>query len=94
MGLQETKIEDDKFPIEPIAAAGYRSFYAGQKTYNGVAIVVRNIAAAPPKALQLKKALAAGSIGAQLVADAGVPEGGAMIWIGRRPVFMQANAKQ
>jgi hypothetical protein len=60
----------------------------------GVAIIVRNIAAAPPKALQLKKALAAGSIGAQLVADASVPEGGAMIWIGRRPVFMQANAKQ
>jgi hypothetical protein len=60
----------------------------------GVAIIVRNIAAAPPKALQLKKALAAGSIGAQLVADATVPEGGAMIWIGRRPVFMQANAKQ
>jgi len=60
----------------------------------GVAIIVRNIASAPPKALQLKKALAAGSIGAQLVADASVPEGGAMIWIGRRPVFMQANAKQ
>lgn len=60
----------------------------------GVAIIVRNIAAAPPKALHLKKALAAGSIGAQLVADASVPEGGAMIWIGRRPVFMQANAKQ
>src|SRR5205085_172561 len=56
----------------------------------GVAIIVRNIASAPPKALQLKKALAAGSIGAQLVADASVPEGGAMIWIGRRPVFMQA----
>ena len=60
----------------------------------GVAIIVRSIAAPPPKALQLKKALAAGSIGAQLVADASVPEGGAMIWIGRRPVFMQANAKQ
>jgi hypothetical protein len=60
----------------------------------GVAIVVRNIGSAPPRALQLKKALAAGSIGAQLVADASVPEGGAMIWIGRRPVFMQANAKQ
>src|SRR5205085_1540264 len=60
----------------------------------GVAIVVRDIASAPPNALQLKKALAAGSIGAQLVADASAPEGGAMIWIGRRPVFMQANVKQ
>ena len=60
----------------------------------GVAIVVRNIASAPPKALQLKKALAAGSIPAQLLADASVPDGSAMIWIGRRPVFMQANVKQ
>jgi len=60
----------------------------------GVAIVVRNIASAPPKALQLKKALAAGSIPAQLLADASVPDGGTMIWIGRRPVFMQANVKQ
>ena len=60
----------------------------------GVAIVVRNIASAPPQALQLKKALAAGSISAQLVADASAPETGAMIWVGRRPVFMQTNAKQ
>jgi len=60
----------------------------------GVAIVVRNIASAPPQALQLKKALAAGSISSQLVADASAPEGGAMLWIGPRPVFMHANAKQ
>jgi hypothetical protein len=58
----------------------------------GVAIVVRNRDAVPPKALQLKKALAAGSIAAQLVSDPGVPEGGAMIWVGRRQVFMQADA--
>src|SRR5205823_11372529 len=51
----------------------------------GVAIIVRNIASAPPKAMQLKKALAAGSIGAQLVADASVPEGGAMIWSAAAP---------
>ncbi len=49
--LQETKLTDDKFPAAEIAAAGYRSQWFGQKTYNGVALlskteasdVVRNI---------------------------------------------------
>jgi len=39
--LQETKLEDAKFPTAPIDAAGYQSFFAGQKTYNGVAILAR-----------------------------------------------------
>ncbi len=39
--LQETKTEDVKFPREEIEAAGYQVAYAGQKTYNGVAIVSR-----------------------------------------------------
>ena len=39
--LQETKLEDSKFPHEAIAAAGYHVIYSGQKTYNGVAILSR-----------------------------------------------------
>lgn len=37
LALQETKLTDEHFPIEPIEAAGYRAIYAGQKTYNGMA---------------------------------------------------------
>jgi exodeoxyribonuclease-3 len=37
--LQETKTEDAKFPAAELEAAGYRAAYAGQKTYNGVAIL-------------------------------------------------------
>ncbi len=37
--LQETKSEDEKFPIAEINAAGYHAVYSGQKTYNGVAIL-------------------------------------------------------
>jgi hypothetical protein len=55
----------------------------------GVAIVVRDRDAAPPKAALLKKALGAGSVAAQLVSDPSLPENAAMIWIGRRPVFMK-----
>jgi len=39
--LQETKLTDENFPVEPIAAAGYLSEFSGQKTYNGVAILIR-----------------------------------------------------
>jgi exodeoxyribonuclease-3 len=37
--LQETKMTDDKFPVAEIEAAGYQAAFAGQKTYNGVAIL-------------------------------------------------------
>jgi exodeoxyribonuclease-3 len=39
--LQETKLTDEHFPVEPIAAAGYLSEFSGKKTYNGVAILIR-----------------------------------------------------
>ncbi|PPD17831.1 MAG: exodeoxyribonuclease III [Methylotenera sp.] len=40
--IQETKQEDSKFPYAELAAAGYQSVHAGQKTYNGVAILSRH----------------------------------------------------
>lgn len=42
LALQETKLEDAKFPQADIEAAGYRSVFSGQKTYNGVAILSRS----------------------------------------------------
>lgn len=39
--LQETKIEDEKFPVAELQAAGYHAVYCGQKAYNGVAILAR-----------------------------------------------------
>lgn len=43
MCLQETKLQDVNFPIDEIAAAGYQSVYVGQKTYNGVALLSKQI---------------------------------------------------
>lgn len=40
--LQETKLTDESFPVAELAKAGYRSHFAGQKTYNGVAILLRS----------------------------------------------------
>ncbi len=42
VGLQETKLEDHKFPEDALLTAGYRSAFIGQKTYNGVAILARH----------------------------------------------------
>jgi exodeoxyribonuclease-3 len=39
--LQETKLEDAKFPRAEIGAVGYHTVFAGQRTYNGVAILAR-----------------------------------------------------
>ena len=40
--LQETKLEDARFPALDMASAGYTAHFAGQKTYNGVAILSRH----------------------------------------------------
>jgi exodeoxyribonuclease-3 len=39
--LQETKLPDERFPVAEIEAAGYRTLFSGQKTYNGVALLAR-----------------------------------------------------
>ncbi|MGO1002232.1 exodeoxyribonuclease III [Lysobacter sp. CA196] len=44
VALQETKLEDTRFPDTALVGAGYRSVFAGQKTYNGVAILSRESA--------------------------------------------------
>jgi exodeoxyribonuclease-3 len=40
--LQETKVVDDDFPTDELSRLGYEIAMAGQKTYNGVAIVARH----------------------------------------------------
>lgn len=39
--LQETKLEDARFPHAELAAAGWHAAAHGQKTYNGVALLAR-----------------------------------------------------
>ena len=41
VALQETKLEDARFPDTALVEQGYRSVFCGQKTYNGVAILSR-----------------------------------------------------
>ena len=41
LALQETKLTNPDFPTLDIASAGYQAAFAGQKTYNGVAVLSR-----------------------------------------------------
>ncbi len=41
LGLQELKMTDDVFPVAELETAGYGAVFAGQKTYNGVAILYK-----------------------------------------------------
>jgi len=59
----------------------------------GVAIVVRDKAAAPQKAKELITALLAAHVSASLVSDPAMARDAALLWIGRRPEFMPEAAK-
>lgn len=40
--LQELKLDHDKFPLQAFTEIGYHADWAGQKTYNGVAVISRH----------------------------------------------------
>ena len=49
IGIQETKVQDQDFPVEMVEALGYQAHYFGQKTHYGVALLSKR----PP--LQVQK---------------------------------------
>lgn len=44
LAIQETKSLDENFPLQAFEEIGYQAVFAGQKTYNGVAIVSKQAA--------------------------------------------------
>ncbi len=54
LGLQETKLVDEKFPRSEVEAAGYEVVFAGQPTYNGVAILSRRGLLGSPEDLTIQ----------------------------------------
>ncbi len=51
--LQETKTVDDSFPAAVLQDAGYAAAFAGQKTYNGVAILTRQASVSAVDSVQV-----------------------------------------
>ena len=79
--LQETKLEDHRFPVVDIASAGYAAHFAGQKTYNGVAILARqglpvaDVAVGIPGLADDQKRVIAATVAGVRVIDFYVPNG-------------------
>ena len=80
--LQETKVEDAKFPRLDLAAAGYAAHFVGQRTYNGVALLVRDgvgpvedVVTALPNFDDAHRRVIAATIGGTRVVDFYVPNG-------------------
>lgn len=77
--LQETKLEDKAFPYAEIEAAGYRAIHNGQKTYNGVAILVRGDLSEPqldiPGFADEQKRIIAATVGDTRLVCAYMPNG-------------------
>ncbi|MBX7218635.1 MAG: exodeoxyribonuclease III [Blastocatellia bacterium] len=79
--LQETKVQDHEFPTEPFEELGYTLTFAGQKSYNGVAI----FSVEEPEAVQIglpgdgpdaQKRFLAATIAGVRVLCAYIPNGG------------------
>jgi exodeoxyribonuclease-3 len=77
--LQETKLTDDKFPQAEIEAAGWQVQRFGQKTYNGVALLSREVATATVKNMpgfdDEQARVIAGTVGGLRVIGVYVPNG-------------------
>lgn len=77
--LQETKLQDEFFPVDELAQAGYQSVYAGQKTYNGVALLSKvtgvDVCAALPDFDDPQKRLIAATYGDLRIICVYVPNG-------------------
>ena len=59
---------------------------------SGLAVVVRDRDAPPQKAMRLRAALTAAHVNAPFVSDPSLAAEATVIWIGKRPTFMQADA--
>ncbi|MCX7890788.1 MAG: exodeoxyribonuclease III [Burkholderiales bacterium] len=80
--LQETKLEDDRFPRAELEAAGYQAVVSGQKTYNGVAILSKvplaEVQAGIPGFADEQRRVITGSAGDVRIVCAYVPNGQAV----------------
>jgi exodeoxyribonuclease-3 len=86
LALQETKLPDEAFPADELRAAGYASACSGQKSYNGVALLVRSETAGEPGAIvrdmpgydDPQRRVLAATVGGMRVINLYVPNGQAV----------------
>ena len=79
VALQETKVQDHEFPHAEFSALGYHALYAGQKSYNGVAILSKQpatlLATELPGFPDPQRRVLAARVGELTLVDLYVPNG-------------------
>lgn len=83
LGVQETKVVDEKFPLEAFKERGYHVIFTGEKTYNGVAIISRTPIedmqlGIPQLAQDSQKRVIAGTVNGIRLVNLYVPNGAAV----------------
>lgn len=104
--LQEIKLQDEEFPGEAVRAAGYQAVFAGQKTYNGVAILsrapARDVVADLPGAQDPQRRILAATVDGVRVINVYVPNGSEvgsdkyaykLRWLGHLAEFVRAELR-
>ncbi len=79
LGLQELKVTDENFPVDEFKQEGYDVSFAGQKTYNGVALISKQpleaVVTDMPQWEDPQRRLIAASVGPLRVINVYVPNG-------------------
>ncbi|KGI79189.1 exodeoxyribonuclease III [Oleiagrimonas soli] len=104
VALQETKLTDDKFPVDEIKAMGYDVAFSGQKTYNGVAVLSReplvDVVTDPPNLTDEQRRILAVTVGDVRVVNLYVVNGKAvgdekydykLDWLARMRDFLESE---
>lgn len=81
--LQETKVRDEDFPLEPLEDQGYNVEIFGQKNYNGVALLSRHpieavVRGFPDDDADADKRVIGGIVGGFVILNLYVPNGSAV----------------
>lgn len=80
--MQELKMEDKDFPVQAFKELGYHSYFTGQKTYNGVAILskepLQNIVTDLPNFDDPQRRFIMGQLGDTTIINVYVPNGQAL----------------
>ncbi len=79
LALQETKVTDDKFPIDAFTSRGFYVAFSGQPTYNGVAIIsrqpIQDVVTDVPDFIDPQRRILAATIGDIRLINLYVPNG-------------------
>lgn len=107
LALQETKLTDDKFPVQAFVDKGFQVVFSGQKTYNGVAIIskrpITEVVTDFPDLVDPQRRILAATIGSVRLINFYIPNGSELgsdkyhyklTWLNAAKMFLQQQLKQ